>query len=368
MRSLTLIASLTLAGADTLQSAPKYTLTDLGTLGGVYSIGRSINSAGQVAGLSTVYPNDNNPIRAFFWNGSSMKDLGALGAVEKTSASYGYGINDSGHVTGTATPQQPGDSTHAFVWNGTSMQGLGTLGGSFSIGSDINNAGHVTGSSQTSSLTSNAFLWNGTAMQDLGSLGGSWSYGQSINDPGSIVGASQLIGDTAWRAFLWNGASMQDLGTLGGTHSGAQAINNAGQITGWSWLPDGRIHATMWDGGSIQDLGALDGISSTGYDINNLGQVVGFSTNSGTPRAYLWEKGLMIDLNYLTLNLEGMILTQALGINDAGQITGSGNINGETHAFLLNPVPAAPVPEPGGFGLMGVGLAAALLARKKLSA
>jgi hypothetical protein len=47
----------------------------------------------------------------------------------------------------------------------------------------------------------------------------------------------------------------------------------------------------------------------------------------------------MIDLNSLIDPLSGWELTGGYAINDAGQITGSGRIGGQSHAFLLTPVP-----------------------------
>jgi probable HAF family extracellular repeat protein len=46
----------------------------------------------------------------------------------------------------------------------------------------------------------------------------------------------------------------------------------------------------------------------------------------------------MSDLNSLIPPNSGWTLSEAFGINDTGQITGTGAINGATHAFLLNPV------------------------------
>ena len=47
---------------------------------------------------------------------------------------------------------------------------LGTLGGTFSYGYDINNSGHITGISETLNGEGHAFLYDGTTMHDLGAL------------------------------------------------------------------------------------------------------------------------------------------------------------------------------------------------------
>ena len=65
----------------------------------------------------------------------------------------------------------------------------------------------------------------------------------------------------------------------------------------------------------------------------------------------------MIDLNTLLPTGSGWELAGAYGINDLGQIVGSGSINGQGHAFLMTPVP-----EPATILLVGCG---SLILRKK---
>ena len=59
--------------------------------------------------------------------------------------------------------------------------------------------------------------------------------------------------------------------------------------------------------------------------------------------------------NLLSPNHSGWYLAAGFGINDAGQITGVGYINNQTHAFLLSPVGVPAVPEPEEYLMLLVG-------------
>lgn len=69
--------------------------------------------------------------------------------------------------------------------------------------------------------------------------------------------------------------------------------------------------------------------------------IVGWSgTASGDPSAFVYDNngpGYPVDLNNLIPTDSGWKLVRAAGINGSGQIAGSGDINGQHHAFLLTP-------------------------------
>ncbi|HEX8096952.1 MAG TPA: hypothetical protein VF507_02905, partial [Pyrinomonadaceae bacterium] len=80
LRLLMVLLSVPLCAALTpAQSPPRYTLTDLGTLGGNDSAARALNNAGRVAGQS--YTDGFNPFsdRAFLYSDGAMRDLGRIG-------------------------------------------------------------------------------------------------------------------------------------------------------------------------------------------------------------------------------------------------------------------------------------------------
>lgn len=74
--------------------AAQFSVTKLGTLGGICSGARAINDAGQVVGYSHI--SGNTDYRAFLWQSGSMQDLGTLGGP----SSYANGINAAGQVVG----------------------------------------------------------------------------------------------------------------------------------------------------------------------------------------------------------------------------------------------------------------------------
>ncbi len=93
---------------------------------------------------------------------------------------------------------------------------------------------------------------------------------------------------------------------------------------------------------AIQDLGNLGapGILEVN-DINDSGQVVGNSTIApGATHAFLYSDGQMQDLNTLIPADSGWILTDAMKINNSGQIVGEGYRNGQgpqTSLYLASP-------------------------------
>jgi probable HAF family extracellular repeat protein len=87
----------------------------------------------------------------------------------------------------------------------------------------------------------------------------------------------------------------------------------------------------------------LGGSYSQGWGINNQGDVVGYSDIemgiTGNGHAFLYKRGTLYDLNsLLDGGGSGRTLLAANAINDAGQITGVGRVNGQRRAFLLTPV------------------------------
>ena len=159
-RSICLFAALLATVlAATPQDLPRYSLVDLGTLGGSFTGGMAINARGQVTGASTT----------------------------------------------------PGDAaTHAFLYNNHLITDLGTLGGSYSFANAINLFGQITGNANLAGdMAYHAYFYSNHVLTDLGTLGGTFSQGVAINDrdhiyaPPRIISAQARNGDTDARSRKW---------------------------------------------------------------------------------------------------------------------------------------------------------------------
>jgi probable HAF family extracellular repeat protein len=351
-------------------------LTSLGALNpGYSSFATAINARGEVAGLSEngqIDPLTASPenVAALWKNG--IINLGTLGGNQ----SVANAINDRGQVVGAALNAisdpfagiplcstcgtfaqyfnfvPAATEMHAFRWTeADGMQDLGALGGPDSTASFVNRRGQIAGAFFTSFTANPAtgvppldpFFWEDGKMVDIGTLGGTFGAPNWMNNRGQVVGYSNVAGDQNSHPFLWDKENgLKDLGLLpGGMFGGANAINEDGEIVGGSDAT-GFFHAVLWKHGAIIDLGTLAGDTcSSAIWINSKGQTVGFGSAdcNNEDHAGLSEKGgQLVDLQTLALPGSGVTLTNAIFINDQGEIAARGVLsNGDQRAVLLIP-------------------------------
>jgi probable HAF family extracellular repeat protein len=338
----------------------RYTVTDLGTLGGTFSFAGGINNRGDIEGFSTL-PGD-TAVRAFLWRKGLMSDLGTLGGPNSFAS---WRLNERDEVGGTAETTTPdplgedfcGFGTHLIclpsVWQKGVPTPLPTLGGNNGFAAGVNSRGQVVGQAENNipdptcespqALQFKPVVWEKGQVQELPTFPGDPDgFAATINDRGQIAGVSGSC-TTPFHAVLWQNGTVTDLGSLGGTVNFADDINNQGQVAGFSNLPgDATTHAFLWEKGVMTDLGTLPGdVSSSGDGINSKGQVVGGSFDiDGNARAFLWQNGVMTDLNTLIPADSPLFLIEATGtINSRGDIAGFAlqTSTGEVHAFLATP-------------------------------
>ena len=344
-----------LALATTPVRAELYSLTDLGSLGGVRGSGAYAFKSGIAAGYSFVQ--GTSFVHAMLNDHGTVVDLGTLGGTQ----SLARAVNSSGVVVGWA--YVPGLAwQRAFRWQGGVMTELGTLGGDVSDAMDVNDNGIIVGSAYDTSNRERAFWWQDGVLHDLGTIGGSQSRAVAVDSWGDMVGVSQIAGDDEWHAFLGKpGSPLYDLGTLGGPASSAHDINDQLHVCGWSLLQPNNpaSRGFLWADGIMKSVGTLGGIYSAAFGLNDRDQVVGASTRAdGTQVAYLWSSDQMLDLNSLLPPGSGWLLTAAWDIDPAGVIVGEGvRPDGKTRAFLLAPAANTSVPTAGPAVLRFAGVA-----------
>ncbi len=363
-----------------------YRVFNLGTLGGSSSSGNTINNVGWAMGTANLAGNTDE--HATVWIYGLRFDLGTLGGPNSTIA---WPVkNDRGKIAGISevASMDPlkeqfscpaffpitGHSCRGFVWQWGEMTQLPTLGGNNGIAPGVNNRGQVVGWAENAVhdptcvlpqvLQFEAVIYGPAKgqIQELPPLPRDQDgAATAINDKGQVVGISGscdvAIGAlTAKHAVLWEDGKATKIGTLGGAGwNTPTAINNRGQIVGFSDLPGdvsgGKLtfnfHAFLWTKeGGIQDLHTLSGDTlSEALDINDQGQIVGVSctANFASCRVFLWQDGVMKDLNNLIPPDSPLHLISAGGINDRGEITGQacvlsdGTCSSETPAFLAIP-------------------------------
>ena len=362
----------------------RYTISDLGILPGFVNVSaKAINDRGQIIGdlgkgLKSTH--------SFLWDSGQMHPVGPVTLND---------INNQGQAVGRRYNPKKLGLSQSVIYHDRRISPLWNGGSLLSYAKAINDSGQVVGYVSTApdkngkpkEIKQDGFIWQGGQRRELSLLP---SYRSSkafdVNNQGTVTGSSkhaQPDGSVLEHAVLWDGETATLLGSLPGyPESRAVAINNRGQVlgraiyskmgevlkaaqqkfagpSGQSQLDDlqkvldvvlGEINALPKDESIIRqqsffwDEGRIKEIDGLALEINDQGQVVGWSgcdfSGKGPARdayAFLWQDGQLFDLNTLIPPDTGWTLGRANGINNHGQIVGSGAHNAMRRAFLLTP-------------------------------
>jgi len=334
----------------------KYTVTDLGTLGGPNVVPTGITSSGQVTGnadgtvAGTGY--------AFLWTKPGpMMSLGALGSLP--TQSNANGINDSEWIVGQS-------NSEGFVYTPqTGMQGVGFLGTGtestlYAITSDANIA--VGGGLTVGGSYAHAAIWDPTnGLRDLNTMivnpPATWTPtgATCISQNGIIAGIGYDDDNTvppsgAEHAFVLSGGSLTVIPSLG---SGVypRSINASGEVVGEYFDNTGQHAFVYTSANGIREIGDPSAPIAIANAVTDSGLVLGgLEMADGSGFAFLYTDAAGIaDLNTL-VNSNGWTLDDATGINRSGQIVCEGvNSNTVFHGFVLTPTP-----EPGTIDLFAI--------------
>jgi probable HAF family extracellular repeat protein len=360
-----------------------YNLPSLSTAGP--SEGNSINNLGLAAGTSTVVSGATHATAWLLGTAYDLKtlggassavlwpvknDLGLIAGISRTSDAETYGESFScGAFIGT-----DGHTCRGFAWFLGKMHAMPTFGGENSFATGANNLGQVVGWAENTVrdptcngnngsggkqvLQFRAALWEPVFghMQELPPLpGDSTSAATAINDSGQVAGISGSCGSSvgstsAAHMVIWkNGRIARQIPySATAAWNTPMSINRHGDVVGFVGdpNPNGFVLAFVWNAGSssITNLGTLTPQDDTAYSqalgINDRGQVVGISvsdTLSDGSRGFLYQNGQLFNLQDLAPGYNGTIV-DAQDINDAGEITGQSIVNGSAVTFVAIPV------------------------------
>jgi probable HAF family extracellular repeat protein len=382
LNSLWVMILLVLAMPAVVQAQTRlhYVVTDLGVLDGLdpSSTAYDLNNAGWVTGGSgALFPP--GPQHAFLWTGHGpILDLGTLGGPN--SEAGGPNLRGEAAIISETALTDPnaedfcgfGDHVQclAAIWRHGRLTALPALpGGNNAQAYGLNNAGQVVGFSETGVQDSTcstgmpfqvlryqAAIWepNGRVRKLRPLHGDTVGFAFGINNRGQAIGASGVCSNVTLppnytpngpHPVLWerDGRPVNLTGLDGAAMTIASSISDRGEVVGNSMFPDGTVRPFLWTRkGGLHDLGAFPGavltVAPCCNTINNRGEVAGFwFDTSFNMHPYLWRNGVFTDLNDLLPPGSPWQLVQACSINDAGEVAGSGIINGETHAFIARP-------------------------------
>jgi probable HAF family extracellular repeat protein len=304
----------------------KYTIKHL-TLGGTWGTAIAINERGQVVGTSQI-PGDASH-HGFIYHKGTITDIGRI---------YPYNINNLGQVVGHYNTEIDGDSTvRSFIYSNGTLADLGTISSDSraqSWANGINDFGQVVGSANTVYVGSrfHAYFYGNGVMEDIDTIGPDYEQSEAwvINNRGMVVGSERDGG-----VFLYSDGVMRRLNILGNAFD----MNDRGEFVGFgSWGP-GLRGAFLYREGEFTALGDLGDSGHTApRAINESSQIVGQSDIGYVERpwgyshighAFLYDNGLMTDLNTLIPANSGWELMYATDINNRGQIVGYGVRDGK---------------------------------------
>ena len=216
-------------------------------------------------------------------------------------------LNDQQQFTGSLT--LPGGVSHGFRFTpGSGYEDIGTLGGQNSFGYGIDDSGTVLSSAQTASSPTTGFEQFGHATIYNTQLG--------LVDLNRYVNptSSRVLVTTFRSAGNWISGTAVD----GGINSGY------------------RLNLAT---GMVDDIAVNNGGNLFGFGINSYGEVVGDGTIDGPNQpsaAYIFTDSLGLrKLNDLIDPSSGWNLTNALAIDDEGDVVGTGYLNGRFAGYIL---------------------------------
>lgn len=341
-----LIAAALLACCTLSYAAPQFKLTVVGSNVQLMDI----NNRGDVTGVQ------------FMGSGGFVQYHD--GARADFAHGWGLKVNDSGIVLGPSFS----DGQYYVPGSGIVEVPAPAPGAALPGFRALNNAGAMAGYYRPGNgSASHAMVYSNGVVTDISAAHSLSSEANDINEAGHVAGTHLVnIAGSAYpraQAFIYyDGNALRDIGTLGGD-SRAHALNDHGVVVGESRINSGYQHAYIYANGVMTDIHGFGDSNSVAVDVNNSGTAVG-NWGSWLDGAFVYAEGKAWDLTGTVVNAQGWVITEAMGINDAGQIAGTA-----CNARRSSCVGAilTPVPEPSAYLMLlaGLGLVGAAAWRRR---
>ena len=265
-------------------------------------------------------------------------------------------INDEGIICGTAVVSGLGNRGFVYGYEGDQFTILGTLpGGNWSEAHAIDSAGEIVGfwGDTINGPSPLAFIWRDGELIDIHpDFGTIKSEANGINDDGVLTGWMGTSTLTDARAFIWDNGKVTELPLVpNGVTAKGEAINERGYVAGEGrvFLDDGKtmaVQSFLWADNQMTNLGTLPGTTfARARGINDQNRIAGYCHNAGLVdlAPFIWQDGLMTNINDLLPSDSQLTVYLAQGINNAGQIAGSATTDfSDLVAVLLTPIQGPP--------------------------
>lgn len=318
--------------------AIRFKIYDLGAIGNS-STAQSVNDAGMVVGNLA-------GARCFVWTEQTgMFRPGPLFDNVNTNNWTMYKVNNAGQaacsitwpINGQMRLGQPALWTFGRGFKVIALPGF--QGNAQPYG--LSDNGFVAGTWNSAS-PQQGFVWSeATGFRTIGRLstsGGSAAF--DVDSFGNAVGVS-FVETGRLHAVRYSPAlGLTDLGTLPLTEDSlALCMNDSGLILGYCESISLGTYKPFWirPGHQMEELPqGPEGLITEPDDVNQKGQFVGWGGNGQEVTAMFYEPGIgVLDLTkYVDGGTAGIDLRHAKGINEHGDIVGTGILNGKDRAFF----------------------------------
>ena len=326
---------------DTDDVVTRFEITDLGHLGGGSSMARDINGNGIIVGASVTATGET---AGFVWQEGVMSTPSIAGQTHFYSISGNSiaGIVGSGEAI-QAMRTTPDLSSVEIVGPSDGYTVAYGVNSNWLVGVQKNSAGQYVAARMSPETT-----------QLLSLMESDMSVAFHISSNGRVAGTLFTAGGEA-RGFVDEATGPENSRFYTVSSNGTAAGSIAGSPASWQAGSDpqifegnGEIYArnqSGWAVGVVNNGASKESSTPVRRFLDEspwIGDQTIASKTLDTYRAALWKNGELNDLNEMLLGGENWLLLEASGLNESGQITGTGLLNGELRAFLLNPVQAAP--------------------------